>query len=245
MPIKLALFVEIFIGMSLIGKNIKKIRAVKKLSQTAFADLLNLSRTSVGAYEEERAEPKIDTLLLIANHFGISVDRLLSKEVTMNEVLKFDKHSERFLKKETQPVNLNYSNPIFDLGRLDEYHQYKTTGTRVSDHFISFGSHIKPESKVFRVDRELRVLSLQKGDLIVCSQDQKAVFGYLLITGNDYDVLKEENEQLSGLSIIETISFGSSSSVRSAYSIESRLSYLENEVEKLKISTASKNKKSL
>lgn len=76
--------------MSKIGKNIRKIRGLKKLSQTDFAKLFSLSRTSVGAYEEGRAEPKINTIIEIANHFGVSVDILLNKDVTVNQLSKFD-----------------------------------------------------------------------------------------------------------------------------------------------------------
>jgi len=76
--------------MSVIGKNIKKIRVVKKLSQAAFAEIFHLARPSVGAYEEERSEPKIDTIIQMAAYFGISVDSLLTKELTINELYKFD-----------------------------------------------------------------------------------------------------------------------------------------------------------
>jgi transcriptional regulator with XRE-family HTH domain len=76
--------------MSFIGKNIKKIRTVKKLSQAAFAELFNLARPSVGAYEEGRAEPKIDTILAMAGHFGLSTDALLRKELTVNELYSLD-----------------------------------------------------------------------------------------------------------------------------------------------------------
>lgn len=76
--------------MSFIGKNIRKIRTIKKLSQQDFAKIFNLARPSVGAYEEERAEPKIDTVIQIAHHFGLSVDVLLTKELTINELYKFD-----------------------------------------------------------------------------------------------------------------------------------------------------------
>lgn len=76
--------------MSYIGKNIKKIRTVKKLSQAAFAEQFELGRASVGAYEEGRAEPKIETVIHIANHFGISIDALLTKELTVNELYNFD-----------------------------------------------------------------------------------------------------------------------------------------------------------
>ncbi|MDN5211296.1 helix-turn-helix transcriptional regulator [Fulvivirgaceae bacterium BMA12] len=76
--------------MSYIGKNIKKIRTVKKLSQASFAELFNLARPSVGAYEEGRAEPKIETIVQIAHYFGLSIDLLLNKELTVNDLYKFD-----------------------------------------------------------------------------------------------------------------------------------------------------------
>lgn len=80
--------------MSVIGKNIRKIRTVKKLSQAAFAEIFNLARPSVGAYEEERAEPKLETVIQIANYFGISIDSLLAKELTINDLYNFNVHLE-------------------------------------------------------------------------------------------------------------------------------------------------------
>ncbi len=78
--------------MTVIGKNIRKIRTVKKLSQAAFAEIFHLARPSVGAYEEERSEPKLETVIQIANHFGISVDSLLTKELTINDLYNFNVH---------------------------------------------------------------------------------------------------------------------------------------------------------
>ena len=72
--------------MSFFGRNIKKIRAAKKLSQTAFADLFNLKRASIGAYEEGRAEAKIDTVIEIANYFKLTLNQLLANEITLNEI---------------------------------------------------------------------------------------------------------------------------------------------------------------
>ena len=82
--------------MSYVGKNIKRIRAVRKLSQADFAKLFNLARPSVGAYEEGRSEPKIQTLLDIAQKFGLSVDLLLTKELTVNDLYKLDMVNEKF-----------------------------------------------------------------------------------------------------------------------------------------------------
>jgi len=75
--------------MSFFGKNIKKIRGVKGMSQQAFAELFDLKRPTLGAYEEGRSEPKIETIIRIANYFSISVDDLLVAELTVNKLLKF------------------------------------------------------------------------------------------------------------------------------------------------------------
>ena len=75
--------------MSFFGKNIKKIRTVKGLSQAAFAELFGLKRAALGAYEEQRSEPKIETIIKIANHFSIKIDTLLTNEITVNELLQF------------------------------------------------------------------------------------------------------------------------------------------------------------
>ncbi len=84
--------------MSYVGKNIKKIRSVKNLNQSEFADLFDLKRASIGAYEEGRAEPKIGTLQEIAKHFGISIDELLNKELSVNDLFHFDIFKKDYVK---------------------------------------------------------------------------------------------------------------------------------------------------
>lgn len=76
--------------MSIIGANIKKIRGVKNLNQSDFAKLFKLKRASIGSYEEGRAEPKISTICDIANYFGISIDDLITKELSVNDLSRFD-----------------------------------------------------------------------------------------------------------------------------------------------------------
>ena len=76
--------------MSFFGKNIKKIRAIKGLSQQSFAELFSLKRATLGAYEEGRSEPKIDTIIKVANYFSISIDDFLTKEITVNQLLRFN-----------------------------------------------------------------------------------------------------------------------------------------------------------
>ena len=81
--------------MSHIGQNIKKIRSFRKISQAEFASLFNLARPSVGAYEEGRAEPKIDTVIQIAKHFSLSIDLLLTKEITVGDLLHLGSFKEK------------------------------------------------------------------------------------------------------------------------------------------------------
>lgn len=64
--------------MSNISNNLKFLRKKTKITQQQFADLMGIKRASVGAYEEDRAEPKYDLLKKIANHYGISMDSLVN-----------------------------------------------------------------------------------------------------------------------------------------------------------------------
>ncbi len=86
--------------MSYFGKNIRKIRISKKMTQSEFAHLFNLKRTALGSYEEGRAEAKIDTVIKIADYFKLSLDDLLRKELTINEIFHFKKELVSFNKKE-------------------------------------------------------------------------------------------------------------------------------------------------
>lgn len=80
----------IFTGMTKLGANIKKIRTAKGLSQQAFADLFDLTRGNISSYEENRAEPRIETVVRIANYFCIPVDHFITQVLTVNEILKFN-----------------------------------------------------------------------------------------------------------------------------------------------------------
>lgn len=102
------------------GKNIKKIRSIKKLSQAAFADIFDIKRSSVGAYEEQRAEPKLELVSRIAKHFSISVDALINREITVNELSNF--HLYENIGSETTQVQIPalniYSVPLVGINEI-------------------------------------------------------------------------------------------------------------------------------
>jgi transcriptional regulator with XRE-family HTH domain len=67
--------------MTKISSNIKFLRKKKGLTQQQFADQVGIKRSLVGAYEEERAEPKYDLLKNIASFFEITVDDFINEAI--------------------------------------------------------------------------------------------------------------------------------------------------------------------
>ncbi|MCY4779044.1 LexA family transcriptional regulator [Sphingobacterium sp. UT-1RO-CII-1] len=70
--------------MSNIASNLKFLRKKKRITQQQFADLMEIKRASVGAYEENRAEPKYELLKKIAEFYGLSMDELAHDVIDEN-----------------------------------------------------------------------------------------------------------------------------------------------------------------
>jgi transcriptional regulator with XRE-family HTH domain len=68
--------------MSLSNKNMKYLRKLRGLTQEEFANKLRIKRSLLGAYEEERADPRIDVLEVVADMFKLSLDDLLRKDLS-------------------------------------------------------------------------------------------------------------------------------------------------------------------
>ncbi len=64
-----------------LNENMRQLRKQLKLTQDQFAAKLEIKRSLVGAYEEGRAEPKLELLQKIAKVFSISVDDLIGKDL--------------------------------------------------------------------------------------------------------------------------------------------------------------------
>jgi len=68
--------------MSKAGLNLKYLRKLRGWTQEEFAARLNIKRSLLGAYEEERADPRLDVLEVVADMFKLSLDELLLKDVS-------------------------------------------------------------------------------------------------------------------------------------------------------------------
>jgi transcriptional regulator with XRE-family HTH domain len=71
--------------MSFANKNLKYLRKLRGWTQEEFAQKLRIKRSLLGAYEEERAEPRIDILEAVADMFKLTLDDLLRRDVSDNK----------------------------------------------------------------------------------------------------------------------------------------------------------------
>jgi transcriptional regulator with XRE-family HTH domain len=71
--------------MALSNQNIKYLRKLRGWTQQEFADKLRIKRSLLGAYEEERAEPRIDVLETVCDIFKLTLDEILRKNLSDNK----------------------------------------------------------------------------------------------------------------------------------------------------------------
>jgi transcriptional regulator with XRE-family HTH domain len=68
--------------MSLAGKNLRHLRKSRGWTQDEMANQLGIKRSLIGAYEEERADPRIDVLETMMEMFQLSMDDLLLQDLS-------------------------------------------------------------------------------------------------------------------------------------------------------------------
>ena len=57
--------------------NLKLLRSNKEISQQEMADYLQITRQAYSYYENGKRQPDYETLLKLAEYFGVTVDYLL------------------------------------------------------------------------------------------------------------------------------------------------------------------------
>ncbi|MDP4131575.1 MAG: helix-turn-helix domain-containing protein, partial [Bacteroidota bacterium] len=67
--------------MSVAAQNLKYLRKLRGWTQEEFANKLKIKRSLLGAYEEERAEPRLEVLEIVGDMFRLSLDELLRKRL--------------------------------------------------------------------------------------------------------------------------------------------------------------------
>lgn len=63
--------------MNQLSKTLKQLRISKKIYQRDLANLLNVTVRQYQRYENGEQEPSIDSLILLADYFDVSLDHLI------------------------------------------------------------------------------------------------------------------------------------------------------------------------
>lgn len=92
-------------SQSFAGQNLKYLRKLKGLTQEEFANKLNIKRSLLGAYEEERAEPRIDVLELVSDQFRISLDDLLRRDLSESKASYLTRRRQQKLGSDTNQIH--------------------------------------------------------------------------------------------------------------------------------------------
>ena len=72
--------------MNFIGQNIRYLRKEKGITQEQLANKLGVNRSMIGAYEENRAEPKLQTMLSICHYFNIDINTLVQRDISNSKI---------------------------------------------------------------------------------------------------------------------------------------------------------------
>ena len=68
--------------MRIVSKNIRHLRRLKGLTQEVLAEDLNVTRSRISSYEENRSAPTIEMLIKLSDYFKVPIDILLRNDLT-------------------------------------------------------------------------------------------------------------------------------------------------------------------
>ena len=68
---------------NVIGENIKRLRKQQEIKQAVLAAKLNIGRQTLSAYERGVTLPDVLALIEIADYFGVSLDELTGRRITV------------------------------------------------------------------------------------------------------------------------------------------------------------------
>lgn len=160
------------------------------MKQKYLANLLNIKPNTYSYYESAKTTPSYENLVILSNIFEVSVDDLLTKDLT--------KSSPLVPKKENQPIftlytdkKESFSNPIVPIkaqaGYLSTFFQDETENIKYID-LPFFESFV--QKRTFEVEGDSMIPKFQAGDYIVC----QAIENTQNLTSDKYYVLVSRQE---------------------------------------------------
>lgn len=218
--------------MQAINKNIKKLRSIKGLSQSDFADLFELSRANIGSYEEGRAQPKIDAATRIANYFSISLDDFVNKELSVNDLSGFSELKENAIRvgntNESRMISVPYVHfnelrKFLSLGKAkDQITIPKEHGADIA--LRHSGHHLEGKDGVSDGDilllKRIKPTEIQNGFIHAFWRNDKLTVGICLLERDSVEIRGIEND--TSLESIPKIEIGKTWRLQSTISSRQR-----------------------
>ena len=68
-----------------LAQNIKYLRGQRKMKQNDLAEIIGVGQPTVGNWEAGRREPKLNMLIHIADHFGVTLDQLVKQDLSKED----------------------------------------------------------------------------------------------------------------------------------------------------------------
>jgi len=199
----------------MLNKNIKNLRKEKGLTQAQLANKLSVKRSLIGAYEEGRAEPKLSLLLNMAQYFKVSIDTLLSTDLTKEADFKKIKGEQlrvlpitvdRNTDQEHIPLvpikaSAGYASGYGDIDYIEDLSQFSLP-------FSELGSG--KSHRIFQTNGD-SMLPIKSGSYIICEYVQdwhtiKDNLCYVIVTLEDGVIYKRIENHLSEKKNLKLIS---------------------------------------
>lgn len=100
---------------------LKELRENEKLTQYSFAKNVGLNAMTYSNYENHKREPTIDTLIRIADYYGVSLDYLCNHITENHKIMSYLTPNQRQILEKTALLNdlnteraLSYINGLLD-----------------------------------------------------------------------------------------------------------------------------------
>lgn len=75
--------------MKKLSKNIQYLRQLRKMTQEDLAEALDVTRSRIGSYEENRSEPPIEKLIQFSEYFELPIDILVKNDLSLSKEKSF------------------------------------------------------------------------------------------------------------------------------------------------------------
>lgn len=198
--------------MNYFSKNLKHLRVLKGKTQEQLADDCNMSRSRISSYEERRADPPIDALLIFSEYFKLPIDILLKNDLTLSNDNSFiDVGNQRVLfpiMVDTDNENLIEVVPIkATAGYLSGYDdpEYIEQLEKIKLPFLPTGKH-----RAFPIQGD-SMLPVKDGSFIVAKyiesvEDIRNGRTYIVVTNDDGMTYKRVHNQIKKNGTLELIS---------------------------------------